>query len=568
MILSDEQLIELLVAKKKIKQESVEELVAKAKELHKTLYQYLVDESVVVDADLGEIIAEHLKLPFIDLEKQEVPEQIINTIPQEVAKRRRTVCYGRDEKTGVQVATDDVENNKIFAQLLSQKTGLPVNMAFATPYAIDKALLQYTIDYQKVFERFLSEDDGSVIRTVSHDPPVKKLVDKLITTAYEEGASDIHVEPREKDFLVRFRIDGILHDIFTLPKNLHDRVVTRIKVLSGLRTDQHMAAQDGKMTMIIEEERLDLRISIIPIAEGEKVVARLLTSKARSYTLSDLGFSEKALATIERAYKRSFGMVLSTGPTGSGKTTTIYSILKNINTRDKNLTSVEDPIEYRMPGANQVQVNPKTDLTFAKGLRSLLRQDPDIIFVGEIRDNETAGIAVNAALTGHLVLSTLHTNNAATTIPRLTDMKVEPFLVASTVNLIIGQRLVRKICPNCRVSKTITVKELQKWLSLETIEKHYIPVGKKKEVRIYEGQGCRVCHHTGYLGRIGIYELLEVTPEIREMISNKADADEINSAAIEAGMVTMFDDGIEKITKGLTTVEEVLRVTKTEDVEG
>lgn len=567
MILSDEQLIELLVANKKIKKEATEELISKAKELKKSVYEYVVEQNIVLDSDVGKIIADSLKLPFIDLENQEITEEVLNTIPQEVAKRRRALCYGRDEKIGVQVATDDVEGNKVFAQLLSQKTGMAVNIAFATPQAIDRALLQYSVDYQSVFERFLSEDDGSVIRTVSHDPPVKKLVDRLVTTAYEEGASDVHIEPREKDFLVRFRIDGILHDIFTLPKNLHDRVVTRIKVLSGLRTDQHMAAQDGKMTMMMEDDRLDLRISIIPIAEGEKVVARLLTSKARSYTLSDLGFSEKALETIERAYKRSFGMVLSTGPTGSGKTTTIYSILKNINTRDRNLTSIEDPIEYRMLGANQVQVNTKTELTFAKGLRSLLRQDPDIIFVGEIRDNETASIAVNAALTGHLVLSTLHTNNAATTIPRLTDMKVEPFLVASTVNLIVGQRLVRKLCPHCRISKTITVAELQKWLSLETINKHYIPVGKKKEVRVYEGQGCRVCHHTGYLGRVGIYELLEVTPKIREMISDKADADEINKAAIEEGMVTMFDDGIEKITKGLTTIEEVLRVTKTEGVE-
>ena len=340
--------------------------------------------------------------------------------------------------------------------------------------------------------------------------------------------------------------------------------MTRIKVLASLRTDQHLAAQDGKIKTEVASERLDLRVSIIPIAEGEKVVMRLLTSQARSYSLEQLGINESDLKKIKNAAARTYGMILVTGPTGSGKTTTIYSVLKTINTREKNLTSIEDPVEYRIKGANQVQVNDKTNLTFANGLRSLLRQDPDYIFVGEIRDGETAGIAINAALTGHLVFSTLHTNTAAASLPRLYDMKVEPFLVASTVNVIIAQRLVRKICPHCRVSETIPVTELQKYLSLETIKKHYIPVGKAQQVRIYKGQGCRLCHNTGYKGRIGIYEVIELTKTLREMVSNKAETDELYDQALKEGMTTMFDDGVEKITKGLTTIEEILRVTKTE----
>lgn len=562
MKLSDEQLQSLLVGGKVVGEKEFAEAYKQAQELQQPLADLIVDKGLTTDVELGKLIAQQLKLPFIELTKQEIPDTALNTIPEEVAKRHHMVAFARDDQT-VKIAGSDFSNN-LLPQLVAQKTGKKIELYYATEKDITEILLNYRTNFQELFEKLMAGEENQVIATVSNDPPVKKMVDELIHAAYNEHTSDIHIEPQETETLIRFRIDGVLHDIVVLPKKLHNRIVTRIKVLAGLRTDQHLAAQDGKIKTEVAEERLDLRVSIIPIAEGEKVVMRLLTSQARSYSLEQLGINEKDLQKIKEAALRSYGMILVTGPTGSGKTTTIYSVLKTINTRERNLTSIEDPVEYRIKGANQVQVNDKTNLTFANGLRSLLRQDPDYIFVGEIRDSETAGIAINAALTGHLVFSTLHTNNAAASLPRLYDMKVEPFLVASTVNLIIGQRLVRKICPHCKVSQTVTVLDLQKYLSLQTIQKHYIPVGKNQEVRIYKGQGCRVCHNTGYQGRIGIYEVLEMTKAMRELVSSKAETDDIAALALKEGMTTMYDDGIDKITRGLTTLEEILRVTKTE----
>lgn len=317
------------------------------------------------------------------------------------------------------------------------------------------------------------------------------------------------------------------------------------------------------MRLTIPEEQLDIRVSILPVTGGEKVVMRLLSSKSREYSLSSLGMAEGDLAKLERAYAQTYGMILSTGPTGSGKTTSIYAILKVLNTREKNITTIEDPVEYWIKGANQVQVNVKTNLTFADGLRSILRQDPNIIFVGEIRDSETAGIAVNAALTGHLVLSTLHTNDAATAIPRLSDMGVEPFLVASTVRVIVAQRLLRKICDGCKSSLDFARADLLKHFSKEIILK-YFPQGDT--ITTYHGSGCKMCHNTGYKGRLGVFEVLEVSQEIRKLIASKADAEIINQQAIKEGMQSMLEDAMIKVQKGLTTLEEVIRVTKAESL--
>jgi type II secretory ATPase GspE/PulE/Tfp pilus assembly ATPase PilB-like protein len=300
------------------------------------------------------------------------------------------------------------------------------------------------------------------------------------------------------------------------------------------------------------------------MVEGEKVVMRLLVSHFKMFSFTDLGMNEEAVKKVNSALSRSYGMILSTGPTGSGKTTSIYAMLQILNVQEKNITTIEDPVEYRVKGVNQIQVNVKTNLTFANGLRSILRQDPNIIFVGEIRDVETAGIAINAALTGHLVVSTLHTNDAATSLPRLIDMHVEPFLVASSVNLIIAQRLIRKICEHCRASDVITEEELKKSLPASIIQKHYIPVGENHEIRVFKGQGCKNCHNTGYAGRIGIFEVLEVSKEIRKLITERKDADVIAQQAINEGMITMLDDGLLKVSKGITTIEEILRVTRIE----
>lgn len=561
MPISDEQLKPLLVQAQVLNDQGFDELVQQAHQSNESVIHALVKKELISDSDLGKLIAAHYQAPFVQLSQLDIPEQILLTIPREVAHRYKTIAFARDAE-GIKLATSEFGDNTL-AELVSKKTGLPVTVHYATELDIENTLVSYRKDLQQEFEKLLQEDN-QVLSTQTNDPPVQRMVDELIQAAYHDKASDIHIEPQEHEFIVRFRIDGLLHEVLNLPKNLHDRIVTRIKVLSSLRTDEHLAAQDGKMKMIIDEERLDLRVSILPIADGEKVVMRLLTSQARAYSLADLGMSEGDLAKVTRAFHRTFGMILCTGPTGSGKTTSIYSILKVLNTPDRNITSIEDPVEYKIKGANQIQVNAKTNLTFANGLRAILRQDPNCVFVGEIRDNETAAIAVNAALTGHLVLSTLHTNDAAGALPRMIDMKVEPFLVASTVNVIIGQRLVRKICDHCRVSLTVTQDELLKHLSIDTLNRHVIPVGKNKEVRVYKGEGCKHCHQTGYQGRIGIYEVLELTKELRQLVVEKQDSNVLLQKAIEQGFTTMLDDGMEKIAKGLTTIEEVLRVTKTE----
>ncbi len=563
MLLSTPQVVQILTASGKMDAKTAAEYEAKANEAKKPLDDFLIEKGVLSDEDLGKLTASVFKLPFINLTSATISDEIFQLLPERLARTEHVVVFAKNDKS-ISVAMVVPRQLELFS-MLTKKTSRSVEIAVATKKDIETSLKLYKRDLQKVVDALIAEDMptyGSQGET--DDPPVTKIVDALINSAYQDKTSDIHMEAREKDAIVRLRIDGVLHDVLTVSKYLHDRMVTRIKVLSSLRTDEHYSAQDGKMRIDVGAEKLDIRVSIIPIVEGEKVVLRLLSTKTKQLTLTDLGMSEANLATVKHAYTRSYGMILSTGPTGSGKTTSIYSMLLQINTREKNLTSIEDPVEYRIAGANQVQVNTKTNLTFANGLRSLLRQDPNIILVGEIRDNETAGIAVNAALTGHLVFSTLHTNDAATAIPRLIDMKVEPFLVASTVNIIIAQRLVRKICDVCRISHTITTEELSKDLSAEMISKHYTPVGSNGEIRMYKGKGCKACHQTGYQGRLGIYEVLEVSKPIRELVAKHADSDVIMQQAVKEGMTTMQDDGLQKVAQGLTTLEEILRVTKTE----
>lgn len=559
MIISDEQLKDLLIKTKILNNKEFDEIQAFAKNSSATLEDAIIERDVITDQNLGLLIADYLKVPFVILSKISIDENVFRIVPQKVARKQKVIVFAKD-KNGIKLAMADPRNQDI-PQLLAKKTGLPVIVHMATERDIENTLRIYRKDLQKAFDEMVKDVVRRVGTTELEDPPVAKIVDLLIDYAYQDRASDMHIEPKETNALVRFRIDGILHDVLYYPKGLHDRVITRIKVLSRLRTDEHLSAQDGKMRIKLEEENLDIRVSIIPIVEGEKVVMRLLSSRFRQFSLIDLGMGEEDLEKVTKGFHKSFGMVLSTGPTGSGKTTSIYAILKIINSREKNITTIEDPVEYRINGVNQVQVNPKTDLTFANGLRSLLRQDPNIIFVGEIRDNETAGIAVNAALTGHLVLSTLHTNDAASAIPRLIDMDVEPFLVASTVNVIVAQRLVRKICEMCKMSVPTNKEELEKNLPKDSVDKYF---KNTEDIRVYKGQGCKICHFTGYEGRIGLFEVLEVSPKIRELISKKNDADVILKEAQNEGMIIMLEDGIKKIIKGSTTLEEVLRVTKIE----
>lgn len=561
MVISDEQLKELLLRTGIVDEKRFQDVASYAKDSGSTLIDALTEKDIIQDENLGVLLSDYLKIPFVSLSKITIPESVFHIVPERFARKHKVIAFARDQE-GIKLAMANPGDTTII-EMIGRKTGDRITPYFATERDIANTFHIFRKDLQKTFDALLLEEISKVGPKVTAEAPIAKIVDLLIQYAYQDKSSDVHIEPQEQNSLVRFRIDGILHDVLFLPKNLHDQVTTRIKVLSRLRTDEHLSAQDGKMRMKMEEEDLDIRVSIIPIVEGEKIVMRLLSSKFRQFSLADLGMSERDLKKINAAMSKSYGMILSTGPTGSGKTTSIYAILKLLNKRERNITTIEDPVEYRIKGVNQIQVNTKTNLTFANGLRSILRQDPNIIFVGEIRDDETAGIGVNAALTGHLVLSTLHTNDAATALPRFSDMKVEPFLVASTINVIIGQRLVRKICEMCKASVTIKQEELTKNLPLEIIKKN---LGEDPEIRVYQGQGCKICHFTGYSGRVGVYEVLEVSKEIRKLITEKRDSDIIAQKAIEEGMTTMLDDGLQKVIKGITTIEEVLRVTKVETI--
>ncbi len=561
MSISDDDLKVLVLKTHLITEKEFGEIAEYAKNAEMTVAEALNERNIISDENLGLLIADHLKIPFIVLSKITISPEMFHIVPERIARKQKVIAFARDA-AGIKLAMADPSNTEI-QQMIAQKTGQKIIVNFATERDITNTLYIYRKDLQKTFDKILQDViEKSSSEEEAEDTPIAQMVDLLIGYAYQDKASDVHIEPQEKNSLVRFRIDGVLHDVLFLPKKLHDRVVTRIKVMSRLRTDEHLAAQDGKMRVTIDEsDYVDIRVSILPIVEGEKIVLRLLSTHARQFSLINLGMNESDLKKVTAAFSKSFGMILSTGPTGSGKSTSIYAILKILNVREKNITTIEDPVEYRIKGVNQIQVNAKTNLTFANGLRSILRQDPNVVFVGEMRDSETAGIGVNAALTGHLVLSTLHTNDAATTLPRLIDMKIEPFLVASTVNVIIGQRLIRKICDMCKSSYTLSEADLTKQLPPAIIKKHF---GEKKEVRLYKGAGCTLCHGTGYSGRVGLFEVLEVTKNIKKLISAKSDSDVILKNAIDEGMTTMLDDGLMKAAKGVTTIEEVLRVTKVE----
>ncbi len=406
---------------------------------------------------------------------------------------------------------------------------------------------QFMDEFNKTIEKELSA--GANLSIIN-------IIDHLLRYASYVHASDIHIDPQDKVIRVRFRIDGVLEDAHPLPKDIHGEIISRIKVLSGLRTDEHNAAQDGRFRSIIAETgSVDVRVSIVPTYHGENAVLRLLSDNAENFTLETLGFTGTDQKKVLNAIKKPSGMILVTGPTGSGKTTSLYTIIKMLNSKDISIVTIEDPIEYAVQDVEQIQVNARTGLTFANGLRSILRQDPNVIMVGEIRDMETAGIAVNTALTGHLLLSTLHTNDVSTTLPRLLDMKIEPFLVASTVSIAIGQRLVRKICDHCKEKQSVTDEE---YIRLSETISDATLLGNKE---YFKGKGCSACNGTGYKGRIVIAEVLVADEDIRSAILRKASAQEIKQIAIKNGMTTMLVDGFKKAVLGLTTIEEVLRVT-------
>lgn len=506
--------------------------------------EYLLSEEIISNAILGQAMAEFYKTPYADLAAQPPVNENISLIPEAVAKKFRVIALkvGKD----VVVATDNPEQEGLPDAMAAVFPAKKIKISFALPIYIDDVLLRY----QKTLDTQFAE----LIK--SQGKLVPEIVDQIIDDAFTLHASDIHIEPQERSVLVRFRIDGVLHDAGVIPLDYHGNIVNRIKIQAQLRIDEHFGAQDGAIRFLSKRggDPVDLRVSIVPTVDGEKVAIRILSSYVRNLTLSDIGLSEDLQKRIAESARKPFGMILVTGPTGSGKTTTLYTLLKTLNTKQVNITTIEDPVEYKIEGINQIQANQQTNLTFAKGLRSVARQDPNIILVGEIRDLETADIAVNAALTGHLLLSTFHASNAATAIPRFIDMGIEPFLVSSTLELVVAQRLVRRICDSCKVSYSPTKSEFAVYGA--TIARQ---MGADK-ITLYKGKGCPACNGSGYKGRIGVFEYIVMTPELQDLIAKHPATKEVDDLVKKQQFRTMFQDGLDKVRDGITTIDELLRV--------
>lgn len=555
--MNDDSIINLLLQSNYITEEDLDLAKKYSAEEEGTVLDYFFNKGLLSKTIMGQALAEHYKVLFVDLEKEKIDVEALFLIPELVARSKGVIAFAID-KNNLKLGMTDPSNLEI-RHLIEKKTGYKVIPYFITDKDLESSL--------KFYKGSLSDEIGDILERMKdinlsreeRDGAIVEMVDVLFEYAYQNKASDVHLEPYRDNMVVRFRIDGVMHEVLELPKEFHTLILSRIKILAKMRTDEHNSAQDGKLRFQSGKDKVDVRVSIVPIVEGENVVMRLLAAKSRQFDLTDLGFSDKYFKKIKNIIKKPHGMILVTGPTGSGKSTTLYAFLKILNKKEIHISTIEDPVEYDMEGVSQIQVNPKTNLTFAKGLRAIVRQDPDIIMVGEIRDSETAGIAINSALTGHLVLSTLHTNDAATTLPRLIDMDIEPFLVSSTVNVIIAQRLVRKICERCRRSMDLEIKDLKDKVPERIIKK----IAKdKKKLRAYQGEGCKSCNATGYRGRAGIFEILEVTDEIRALVNRRASSDELLKLAIKEGMETMLEDGINKALNGVTTFDEVLRVTR------
>ncbi len=561
MQFTKDKLHELLVSSGIIAEADFAMAAAAAEEQNQDLIDVLVGKNLIKDHELGMLLANEIGTPFINLRQEKIEEAVLNLIPEIVAKNKGVIAFARGSG-GIKVGMTDPSDQE-FIHLLEKQSGEKVIPYFISRGDWQEALAHYQASLQDEFSKVVKQIN-SIKQDSAKDELFVKLVDLLLGYGYQNKASDIHIEPHARQTLVRFRIDGILHDVLTIPKNLTEFIVARIKILAKMRTDEHRAAQDGKLTFKSGGNKIDVRVSIVPVTQGENLVLRLLSDKNRRFSLNDLGLAGNDLAKVNKAVKNPHGMILVTGPTGCGKTTTLYAILKIINKREVHISTIEDPVEYDIEGVSQIQVDPKTNLTFAKGLRAIVRQDPDIIMIGEIRDEETAGIAVNSALTGHLVLSTLHTNDAVTTLPRLLDMAIEPFLVASTVNVVIAQRLVRVICQHCRTSYVINEEEQKIITGIPDLSHFLQGQGHKAldKLTFYKGEGCKACNQTGYSGRVGIFEILEINDLVRELIVKRSASSDIMTLARRQGMTTMLEDGIMKVLNGITTFAEVFRVTQ------
>jgi len=537
--------------------------------------ELLIKSSLVDETQVAKGRAKQYNVPFIDLGALAAAPEAMAKIPESVAQHYIILPFEVDEKLKVlSVAMANPLDLQTVA-FLEAKSGLKVKPFLAIKSElIEEIPHRYAQSLSAEVSQVLKENteagegrrivDVQKIGEVIKEAPIAKIVATVLEFSVNARASDVHIEPLEEHTRVRYRIDGILQEKLVLPKKVHDAVVSRIKILSGLKIDERRLPQDGRFTFLTGDQEVDLRVSTLPTVDGEKVVMRLLRKSRNVPTLSDLGLRGAALKNLEESVRVPHGIVLITGPTGSGKTTTLYSLIHILNTLKVNIITLEDPVEYQMDGVNQVQINTKAGLTFASGLRSFLRQDPNIIMVGEVRDNETADLAIQASLTGHLVFSTLHTNSAAGALPRLLDMKAEPFLLASSITCVVAQRVVRKICDNCIEAYTPSQEEIIELKRvLGSYFDSYLQNKGEKGLQLHRGRKCDQCGDTGYKGRMGIFEVLKVTEKIGKLILERKSASEIENAAVADGMLLMQQDGYLKVIDGLTTLEEVMRVART-----
>lgn len=595
MRVSDKTLVELLQKAGKLSNEQLQALLDEQKKSKRPLHELIVSSPVSNEEELTQLYSASIDIPYVKLDPKVITKETLATVPERIARQYNVVVFGKEEDGTLLLAMEDPEDVQAI-DFIKKQIGAQYKLHIATRDDILLTLENYReavgTELDKVIAVQGGEEQGRAGEIISEediaeDSPIAKTVNLILEYAIRSGASDIHIEPREEYVQIRCRIDGVLKEANRLPKNVLNALVSRIKILAALKIDERRIPQDGRFKITVAGKSYALRVSTLPISDGEKVVMRILDESNRALTLEQLGFWGQALTSINEAIVQPHGMLLVTGPTGSGKSTSLFSVLSILNQPEVNISTVEDPVEYKVFGANQTQVNPKAGMTFVAGLRALLRQDPNIIMVGEIRDGETANLAVQAALTGHLVFSTLHTNNAATSLPRLLDMGIEPFLIASTARAVVGQRLVRKLCVHCRRSYAPNAdqfNQINEAFKLTTTG-HYKKIHGLEELALKEGigaknttlgtteigiaqlwepspEGCNECNHTGYHGRMGIYEVLANSTDIQRLIVSNATSDAIQGQAVKEGMITMQTDGLIKALRGETSIEEILRVTR------
>lgn len=592
MHIADVAMEQMLRSAKLASDEQIVALKDEAARLRRPLQDLVIQNEVTDEVTLTKIYADTTGIPYVELSPTDIPGETLNKIPERIARQYNAILFKEDGDGTLHLAMDDPDDVQA-VNFIEKQIGDNVRIYIATKTNIMACLDNYSGDVSEKLSNVIDiqrEEDSAnqqiAESDIAEDSPIAQTINLLLEYAIRSSASDIHIEPREGFVQVRYRIDGVLHEVNRLPRNVTGSLISRIKILANLKIDERRIPQDGRFKIKIAGQQYALRVSTLPVADGEKIVMRILNESNQAVTLEDLGYWGHSLKVFQDSLHEANGMILVTGPTGSGKSTSLFSVLTLLNTPDVNISTIEDPVEYKVPGVNQTQTNPKAGMTFASGLRALLRQDPNIIMVGEIRDGETANLGVQAALTGHLVFSTLHTNNAATCLPRLLDMGIEPFLIASTIRSIVGQRLVRRLCTTCRQSyqpDATEMKAIRETFSLddaavsrlhtlneqaasEKVGGESIPISSTSSAftTLWKASpdGCEDCNGTGFRGRVGIYEVLGNTNAIQKLIVANATSNQIQDQAISEGMITMQTDGLVKALRGITTIEEILRATK------